>query len=165
MYDWLTRWFSMKALVVYDSMYGNTEAIANTIGSTLHAEVVRVDEVKPEQVSDLDLLIVGSPTQAFRPLKRVQSFLQALPSQSLKGKKVADFDTRSDVTRIDNRLLSFMVKTFGYAAKPIVDALTAKGGIQILPPEGFLVDDKEGPLKDGERERAARWAKALEEAL
>jgi flavodoxin len=49
----------------------------------------------------------------------------------------------------------------GYAAKPIADKLKKKGGKLVLPPEGFFVQGSEGPLKEGEVERAAEWAKQL----
>jgi hypothetical protein len=49
------------------------------------------------------------------------------------------------------------VKTGGFAAKPISKMLTEKGGNLILPPEGFFVAGDQGPLKDGELERAADW--------
>ena len=65
----------MKVLVVYDSVYGNTEQIARAIGEGLGAEesvpVVRVADVNPEQLRNLDLLVVGSPTQRFTSLPSV----------------------------------------------------------------------------------------------
>jgi len=54
-----------------------------------------------------------------------------------------------------------MVGWFGYAAKPIADILVKKGGELFAPPEGFFVKGREGPLKDGELQRAAIWARAL----
>jgi hypothetical protein len=57
------------------------------------------------------------------------------------------------------------VKLFGYAAKPIAYKLEKKGGSLVIPPEGFLVKASEGPLKDGELERAADWAKLIIETL
>jgi hypothetical protein len=54
-----------------------------------------------------------------------------------------------------------VVKTGGYAAKRIANQLKRAGGSLIAPPEGFYVEDTEGPLKDGELERAANWAEGL----
>jgi flavodoxin I len=54
-----------------------------------------------------------------------------------------------------------MVNFGGYAAAPSAALLKKKGGEQIAPPEGFLVQDREGPLKPGELERAASWAAQL----
>ena len=50
---------------------------------------------------------------------------------------------------------------FGYAAKPIADRLEKKGGQLAVPPEGFYVTDTEGPLVEGELERAAEWARKI----
>jgi hypothetical protein len=57
-------------------------------------------------------------------------------------------------------VLAFFVKLAGnaYAAKPIADALKKKGGKLMLTPEGFYVKGMEGPLLEGEIERAAAWA-------
>ncbi|GAI96433.1 unnamed protein product [marine sediment metagenome] len=57
------------------------------------------------------------------------------------------------------------MKLFGYAAKPIADKLEKKGGGLIIPPEGFFIKDSKGPLKDGELERAADWAKLIIKTL
>lgn len=152
----------MKALVVYDSVFGNTEKIAQAISSALGSEEVqisRINDINPEQLAGLGLLIVGSPTRAFRPTKAITDFLNRIPSNGLKGVDVAAFDTRISTTDVNSRLLNVLVKLFGYAAKPIADKLTKKGGELVMPPEGFLVKDSEGPLKDGELERAADWAR------
>ena len=151
----------MKALVVYDSAFGNTEKIAKAVGEVLGSSVVRAGEVKPEDLNELDMLIVGSPTQAFQPLQSIKTFIKHLGHDELKGVKTAAFDTRVDTKQIQNRLLSVLVKVFGYAAKPIASQLAKKGGVNVSEPQGFFVNDKEGPLKDGELERAAAWAKSL----
>ena len=57
--------------------------------------------------------------------------------------------------------MAFFVRIFGYAAKPIADRLAKKGGDLAVPPEGFYVGDMEGPLLEGELERAADWAKQI----
>ena len=155
----------MKALVVYDSVFGNTEKVAQAMGQALasQAEVqtLRVGDVKPEHLTGSDALIVGSPTRAFSPTPAIKNWLKSLPSNSLKGVKVAAFDTRIALSDVNSSLLTFMVKLFGYAAKPIGDRLTKKGGDLALSPEGFFVKDSEGPLKDGELERAVAWAKQV----
>lgn len=50
-----------------------------------------------------------------------------------------------------------MVKLFGYAAEKIARALKKSGGIEVISPEGFYVKEVEGPLLDGELERATNW--------
>ena len=155
----------MKAMVVYDSVFGNTEKVAQAIGDALGApedvSVLRVGEVKPEQLAGVQVLIVGSPTRAFSPTPATKAMLRALSAKALSDVKVAAFDTRISMEDTDSGFLRTMVKVFGYAAKPIADRLKSKGGDLVLEPEGFYVQDSEGPLKEGELERAAAWAKQI----
>ena len=155
----------MKALIIYDSYFGNTEKIAQAIGAAFNpqecAGVVRATELKPEQLQNVDLIIAGSPTRAFRPSEGLTKALNGLPAGALQGKKVAAFDTRINPDDTNSGFLRFMVKLFGYAAKPIAGMLKKKGGSLVQQPEGFYVKDSEGPMKDGELERSARWAQSL----
>ena len=159
----------MKALVVYDSGFGNTEKIAHAIGSTLspHSDVetVRVSALKSGQLTGLGIIVVGSPTQKFRPTNAITNFLKGIPKNGLKGVKTAAFDTRFTMSEIEKTpVLLFFVRIFGYAAKPIADRLKRKGGKLIIPPEGFYVEGVEGPLQEGELERSADWAKMIIDA-
>ena len=153
----------MKTLVIYESFFGNTEkiaqAISSAIGSGEDVSVNNVKDLKMEQLSGVGLLIVGSPTRAFRPTGGITAFLKNIPPDGLKGIKVASFDTRIATSEIKSGFLKSMAKMFGYAAKPIGKKLVKKGGHLILEPEGFLVKDSEGPLKEGELDRASQWAK------
>lgn len=154
----------MKVLVLYDSVFGNTKLIAEAISQALsselnHVSIMKVKDVPAIQLTGVDLLIVGSPTRGFRPTKELNELLEKIPAKGLKGIRVLAFDTRISTTDVNNRFLNVMVRLFGYAAKPIADKLKKKGGDLILPPEGFYVKESEGPLKDGELERAANWAK------
>lgn len=155
----------MRALIIYDSFFGNTEQVAQAMGDALapqaDVEVRHVTEVQPTQISDVQLLIVGSPTRAFSPSPNVKEFLKQIPGGALEGVKVAAFDTRISMDDVDSPILPPMVKLFGYAAEPIAKRLKRKGGDVALPPEGFFVNGTEGPLKEGELERAAAWAEQL----
>ena len=155
----------MKALVIYDSVFGNTEkvaqAIANSLGSQASVELLRANEVGAAQLAGLDLLLVGSPTRGFRPTEAVSKFLKGIRSKALGGAKVAAFDTRFKADELDSAGLRFLVKTGGYAAKRIATELKKAGGDVVVPPEGFYVEDTEGPLKAGELERAAQWATSI----
>jgi flavodoxin I len=120
----------------------------------------------PEQVSGLSLLIVGSPTQKFSPTAPTTRLLKSIPAGGLKGVKVAAFDTRITEAEVERvKILSFFVKIFGYAAEPIASKLEKKGGTQVAAPTGFYVGGTEGPLLDGELDRAAAWAKEIAAAL
>jgi flavodoxin len=156
----------MKAMVVYDSVFGNTGQVAQAIGEGLgspeEVEVCQVGDVQPDQLAGLTLLVVGSPTRQFSPTGATTGLLKGIPKDGLKGVKVAAFDTRFAESEIEKvRILAFFVKLFGYAAKPIADRLQKKGGELAAPPEGFYVTDTEGPLFEGELERAAEWAKQI----
>ena len=152
----------MKSLIIYDSIYGNTEKIAKAIGDGLTGEVkvVRVGEVPTSELNTFDLLIVGSPVHGGRPTPAIDVFLKKLPAHSLTGKGVAAFDTRfeSEDQGVGLRLLMSVIR---YAAPRIAKGLEKKGGVLVTEPEGFIVENKEGPLKQGELERACKWATQL----
>jgi flavodoxin I len=156
----------MSILILYDSVFGNTEKIAQAIGAALSSqekvETLRVSAVKPEQLAGLKLFIVGSPTRQFRPTAAMTSFLKGIPASGLKGVKTAAFDTRITQIKIEETaVLAFFVRIFGYAAGPMAKILLKKGGELVVPPEGFFVEGTEGPLKNGELERAADWARQI----
>jgi len=159
----------MNTMIVYDSVFGNTEQIAQAIGNTLGNQedvtIVRVGDVKLEQFARIKLLVVGSPTQRFQPTTAISDLLKGFPKNALKGVKIAVFDTRLTISNIEETpILAFFVRLFGraaYAAKAIADRLKKKGGELIMPPEGFYVEGMKGPLVQGELERAANWAKQI----
>lgn len=146
----------MKALIVYDSVYGNTEKIARAIAEAIapsnEVKVLRVGEANPSELTSTGLLIVGSPTHGGRPTPAIQALLNKVPKLSLQGINVAAFDTR---------IPTKLVGVFGYAAGRIAGNLKKKGGTLIAPPEGFFAAGSKGPLKEGELERAAGWAKGI----
>ena len=147
----------MKALIVYDSVYGNTEKIAESIGGAVTGDVkvLNVSQVNLSELESLDLFIVGSPTQGGRASPAIRDFLKELPKSAIKNVNVAAFDTR---------LTTRWVKIFGYAAGKIASNLKKKGGVLVLPAEAFYVTGGKGPLKEGELERAASWAKEIIES-
>jgi len=154
----------MKAMVVYDSKFGNTEKIAQAVGQALgpgDVDVVRVGNVQPQRLAGLDLLVVGSPTWRFRPTPAIKEFLNSIPRSGLKGTKVAAFDTRLTPEEIQSTsaVLARFVSIFGFAARPISKGLEKKDGEPVAPAEGFYVEGSEGPLREGELERAAGWAR------
>lgn len=157
----------MKTLIVYDSIFGNTEKVAQAMAEALAAQgeatLRRVADVQPGNLAGLRLLLVGSPTRAFRPTPATVAWLKALPAGALQGVRVGAFDTRMQVEKAP-AILRFLVSLFGFAAKPIAAHLQKAGGALACPPEGFIVLGTEGPLQEGELERAATWAKAAARA-
>ncbi len=145
----------MKTLIVYDSVHGNTQKVAQAIGDVIIGEVNvrRLGEVTTGDLKSIDLLIIGSPTHGGRPTPAIQGFLDGMPGP-VSTVRVAAFDTR---------MAAGWVKVFGFAAPRIASALRSKGWSVEAPVEGFFVKGRGGPLKDGELQRAAAWGQALSE--
>lgn len=156
----------MKALVLYDSQFGNTEKIAQAIGDALsvvaETTLLRASAATRLALSSYDLIIVGSPTQRFNATETVAALLEGL---SLPNARAAAFDTRFDREEVEQGVLRFAMKVAGdkaWAATRIADLLAKTGATVVAPPEGFIVEDTEGPLRSGEIERAAEWAARIQ---
>ncbi len=100
----------------------------------------------------LDLLIVGSPTHGFRPTEATRAFLDSLQPNILSGVQAAAFDTQ------------YRSRLSGSAAKKIEKALQRQGCPIVAPAIGFFVIGSEGPLAEGELDKAAAWAKQIAES-
>jgi hypothetical protein len=160
----------MKALVVYESMFGNTasvaRAVADGLADTFDVTLADVRDMPP--LAGTDLLVVGAPTHAFgmsRPATRtdavkqgvtragaeqtgIREYLDSAPQ--LAGLPVAAFDTKVK-----------MVMLPGSAARKALRRLQSLGGRPIVPAESFRVTGTTGPLLAGELERAQRWARGV----
>jgi hypothetical protein len=167
----------MNALVVYETLWGNTAQVARAIAEGLgeDARAVTVKEAARESVDVADLLVVGGPTHAKGMSRggtyfvatrligdnqgeradtssgRVASFLKSLPKDAGKA---AAFDTRGKGEPGEEDKI-------GGAAPKIADRLADKGYDVLADPEGFLVEDTAGPLVEGELERARAWGARL----
>lgn len=153
----------MKISIIYDSIYGNTEKIAEIIKEVLTKKnevvVKKVTEAKLKDFQKSDLVVIGSPTHTGRPSKAMQVLLNMLPKESLKDTKIAVFDT-SMATYKQNFFMKGVIKFFGYSAPRVANVLKKKGA-EILSVQSFFVMNKKGPLKDDEIERAKKWGKGL----
>ena len=178
----------MQALVVYESMFGNTRTVAEAIGAglapTCQVDVVRVDEVAPGQVETADLLVVGAPTHVrglSRPSTRRGAAQQAAdPKRTLTlepgatGSGLREWLTRLPedtcpknhrpenhcaVAVFDTRVEMPSVLT-GRASRRIARALRDHGRRLVARPESFLVT-KATRLVPGELERARAWGAEL----
>lgn len=148
----------MKTLVVYDSRYGNTEQIAEAIADALPGEVpvLRMDQVTAAEIEAVDLLFLGCPTHGSMPSEAAQSLLEKVGSPARKDAKAATFDTRLS--------WGFLQRWGGFAAPKMADTLKEKGWTLAAEPEGFVVKGlRKGPLKRGQPDRAAAWAKEIVE--
>jgi flavodoxin len=145
----------MKTLVVYDSVYGNTEIIARAIGGALPGgvQVLRVGQVAVGDLETADLLIIGSPTHGGLPTEAIQSLVEEIGPPAHENARAVTFDTR---------LTWRFLERWGFAAPKMANGLTEKGWTLACAPEGFYVRGlKKGPLKRGEANRAAEWAKGF----
>lgn len=165
----------MGALVVFESMYGNTWQVAEAVGEGLSEHLpVQVVEVgsAPSALDALDdevrLLVVGAPTHAFglsRGSTRadaaersgravisagvgVREWLEEL--RLPRGLAVASFDTHADKRWVP-----------GSAAAVARRQLRRLGGAPVAPAESFYVEGMEGPLVPGEIDRAREWGQRL----
>ena len=162
----------MRAAVIYESLYGNTAAIAEAIGRGLRATGMEVtvspfDRYAPSQIVDLDLVVVGAPTHAHglshhatRETARSDEqnrFDGATPEPGLRDwlHDLPDGAARASVA-FDTRLHGPKLLT-GSAAKTIEGKLEDHGFQIAAPAESFLVT-KDNTLDDGEEARAAAWA-------
>lgn len=160
----------MRAAVVYESWFGNTrtiaEAVARGLGESYEVTLFPVEEAPA--VDDLDLLVVGAPTQvhglssetsrkaaldrlgtAGKPGSGVRGLLDRLPA--VDGIPAAAFDTRLDRP----------VLVVGSAARGIAKRLERRGFVLAAPPASFFVGGTPGPLAPREVERAEEWGRSL----
>jgi flavodoxin len=146
----------MNALVVYYSRFGNTQQVAEAIAETLASEgtvrVLSTDQLTASDLTGVDLLVMGTPTHRMNLPEDVRAVLRALPKRVLRGASVAAFDTSYKMSALLARFT---------AAPKLARELRKLGGRQIAPPETFHVVEREGPLYDGEIERAKAWAESI----
>ncbi|NMO57278.1 flavodoxin family protein [Actinoplanes sp. TBRC 11911] len=162
----------MKALVVYESMFGNTEKIARAIADGLGdvLEVTIAEARTMPSAAEYDLIVVGGPTHAFglsraatrqaaveqgssRPADAgLREYLDVSPM--LTGVAAATFDTK-----VKQRFVP------GSAASKAHRQLRRLGCRMLAAPQSFRVAGTPGPLLEGEVERARGWAAELGEAM
>jgi flavodoxin len=144
----------VNALVLYDSKYGNTERVAEVIAlavqESLPTRLASIEEVGDcaQALKDVDLLLIGGPTQRHGISDPLSESLACLGERSLDGVRVAVFDTRVHGARI----------VTGSAAVRLARVLRRRGAWLVVPPASFLVDGTMGPLGRGELEHAHAWA-------
>ncbi len=152
----------MKILVVYDSYFGNTERIALAIRDTIpenkHVIVKKISDFNNNDIEGVEVIIIGSPTRAFRPTEAITNFLKKIDVS--KYKWIA-FDTGVNPKQIKSKILTLMVKLFGYAAPNMAKIIKKAGGVMLADPETFYVIGNEGPLVTGEIDRFHQWIESV----
>lgn len=169
----------MRALVVYESMFGNTQRVAEAIGEGLREryevevrEVGQLDVAGPE-LEGVDLLVVGGPIHAWsmtrantREGARQEAEGVAIVStghgirEFLRELHDANPDQHAVAATFDTAIQTRWFPV-GSAAKPAAKQLSKHGYPLVAKPEHFYVTDKQGPLVEGELERARAWASLL----
>lgn len=164
----------MHAMVVYETVWGNTEELAREIAAGIGADTVDIVDAAsapPAIENDVDLLVVGGPTHAFSmstastresarqqgatriPASGIREWIERL-STPTSSVPVATFDTRVVSPRLP-----------GSAAKKAMRKLVALGFRPAAKPESFGVHGYSGPVADGELERARQWGRTIAAAL
>jgi len=147
----------MKGMVVYDTSYGNTKKIAETIADTLKESGMEVDlfdvkDVKKLNAKDYNFLVLGSPTRFGTMSFAIRGFLGKVKSEEWMNKPFTAFDTENPEN---------VEKKEGSAAEKIAEKLSDKKMNQLLPVLKALVFEMKGPLKEGEIERTKEYARTL----
>jgi len=171
----------MRALVVYESMFGNAQRVAQAIADGLtdaHC-MVEVDEVAdaPDRVAaTIDLLVVGGPTHTFgltRPATRANAADAAPDAIVSRGAGVREWLQELGVSEGGTRAVAFatraarprFLKRIGSVSKTIERRLASRGYQPLAHHESFFVGGKQGPLEEGEEARARAWGRTLGERL
>jgi menaquinone-dependent protoporphyrinogen IX oxidase len=147
----------MKGIVVYDTSYGNTKKIAETIAETLKESGIEVDlfdvkNVKKLSAKDYSFLVLGSPTRFGTMSFAIRGFLGKVTKEEWMNKPFTAFDTENP-ENIEKKEWS--------AAEKISEKLKDKKMNQLLPVLKALVLGQKGPLKEGEIERTKDYASEL----
>jgi Flavodoxin len=168
----------MRAVVVYESMYGNTHLVADAIGTGLETAfdvwVVPVSQADPAVLDGAGLVVVGGPTHvhgmsrastrkaAVEAVDKSAIPLELEPDAAGPGLrewfaslghypvKAAAFDTRMHAP----------AALTGRASKGVARLLRAHGFEVIAEPESFLVT-KQDRLEPDETTRAREWGTKL----
>lgn len=164
----------MRALVVYESMFGNTEALAKAIGdglaSVMDVEVQEVSAAPSLLDGDVELLVVGGPTHAFsmsRPRTRQDAARQAEHPMLSAGDGLREWLGRvsgqAAVATFDTRIAKPRMP--GSAARAAQRRLQRRGFRIASGAKSFYVQGTPGPLSPGETDRARRWGEQLAAAV
>lgn len=163
-----------RALVVFESMFGNTAAIARAVSKGLEdggidVTTLGVHEATGVDPSGFDLLVVGGPTHAFslsRPTTREDAVRQGAPAAAAEGDGLREWIETLPPGH-DHLLATFdtrvaKVRHLPKAASGRAARLIRRRGFRLLSrPTGFLVTDVQGDLVDGETDRALAWGRQL----
>ncbi len=160
----------MKAIVVYESHWGNTETVARAVASGLGPDtrVLSTDEATGEALAGADLIVAGAPLLGFSlPTDQI---VQGLPNSTAGAPTPPDISHPSLRTWLEKlpqgsgRAAAFETAIWwspGSAAKAILSKLEAAGYRPAAKAQRFVVKGRYGPLREGELEKAQAWGATL----
>jgi hypothetical protein len=160
----------MKTVVVYESLWGNTAAIARAIADGIGPEVrvLSTSQASGEAMAGVDLIVAGAPVLAFRlPTEQMRKSIGKDPKHSNRPPDLSQPSLRSwlaALSRGTGRFAAFETgirRSPGSARGAIAKGLQRAGYRRIAEDERFLVKGTYGPLADGEVERARAWGADL----
>jgi flavodoxin len=146
--------FVVSVLVAYDTKYGNTKRVAETIAQGLHAAreiratVLNIKDVDMKTLPAFDAFLVGSPNHFGGPTRPFKGFIERLGKLKLEGKRIAVFDT-------------YITNDFEKAVKKMEDHIRKKAPSlsTIVPGLSIKVAEMKGPIVDGELPKCSEFGK------
>ena len=146
----------VKVFVVYDTKYGNTKLVAETIVEGLRevegieTAISDVEEVDLEKLATYDAILIGAPNHMGGPSRTIRKFIDKLGKLDLKAKWVAVFDT-------------FLGGDFEKAVKKMEKRIGEKipSLKLIIPGLSIRVDGMKGPITDGELPKCKEFGKKV----
>ncbi len=147
----------MKAIIVYESKFGNSKKVAQDIAAGMteagaEAFAVHVSETSADKVAPYDLIVVGSPERAGRPMKSARKFLKALGEVPLEGKTVTFFETYGFAPEPGGKAIA---KFMDLARKYLPQGKLLSTGLSVR------VRGTKGPILDNELARAKEFGNKL----
>jgi len=160
----------VRAVVVYESLWGNTAAVAHAIAEGIGPDAVALStrEATAGRVEGAQLLVAGAPLLGFSlPTEQMRDSIRTGPAYASNPADLSSPSMRSwleGLAPATGRGAAFETRIWwspGSAAKSIATTLGQTGFACDGRVEKFVVTGKYGPLKDGELERARRWGASL----
>ena len=164
----------VKAVVVYESLWGNTAAVARAVaeGIGTGARALSTGEAGATALVDADLIVAGAPVLGFKlPTDKMREGVRANPGKAPAPPDLSHPSLRAWLAALPaghGRGAAFDTQVrgpFGSAGPEIARALEKAGYSLVGKPVGFVVKGKFGPLRDGELERARAWGGELARAI
>jgi flavodoxin len=164
----------MNAIVVYESHWGNTAAVARAIADGIGADAraLSTAEATGAALAGAELIVAGSPLLGFSlPTESMLKNIAATADKDPTPPDVSHPSMRSWLEALpkgSGRAAAFETRIWwspGSAAKAILKRLEAKGYRPAGKGERFIVEGKYGPLRAGELERAKAWGAQLAQGM